>query len=147
MKENLEPTDRVVMGDIGAIPYISGVQVLDTFGLVDTYIAKLPGDFFYEKYDVDYILGEKPGFNEIPPDYIVLMGYLHLKGSENIKYDCYAPERFHHMKAIWRDKRFHKYYELVAEIDNFLIFKRNDLGRGPEPTDEMRRWFAKIKTG
>jgi len=143
MKENLEPADRVAIGDIGAIPYISGVQVLDTFGLVDEYIAKLPGNFFYEQYDINYILGDKPGINETPPDYVVLMGHLRRKGSERLLYQNYAPDKFHYMTALWNDPRFLLRYELVAEIDNFLVFKRKDLGRGPEPTDEMRRWFEK----
>ena len=76
MRAELEPSDRVAIGDIGLIPYVSGVQVLDCFGLADKYFAKLPGDFFYEQFDIDYILGEKQGRNETPPDYIVLMGYL-----------------------------------------------------------------------
>jgi hypothetical protein len=139
MKENLEQTDLVAIGDIGVIPYISGVRVRDCFGLVDKYVAKLPGDFFYEKYDIDYILGEKP-FNDHPPDYIVLMGNLYHRGEDYIIFRP-AADKFLYMIALWDDERFQGDYELIEEIDFFLIFKRRGLERGPGPSEAIKRWY------
>ena len=141
MKRNLEPTDLVAIGDIGAIPYISGVRVLDCFGLTDKYTAKLPGDFFFKKYDIDYILGESP-YNSRKPDYIVLMGHLYHRGQDNIIFHPSA-DKFLYMVALWADQRFHDDYELVDEVDFFLIFKHKDLGRGPEQSEGIKRWYER----
>ncbi len=140
MKAELEPTDRVAIGDIGLIPYISGVQVLDCFGLADEYIAKLPGDFFYERFDIDYILGEKPGHNETPPDYIVLMGYL-VHGGRDFNP---AADKFLYMSALWADSRFHENYELVKRIDFFLVYKHRGLDRGPVADEATKRWYSGV---
>ncbi len=126
LKQNSEPTDLVAIGDIGAIPYISGVQVLDCLGLTDAYIAKLPGDFFYEKCDVDYILGDKPGYEDRQPDFIILQGSLLKAAGGGEVYMPHGSEFSKHMLLLWDDDRFQERYELVYDKDIFLIFKRKD---------------------
>ena len=41
--------DWIVLGDVGAIPYYSGLRVIDLYGLVNPSIAKLPGPALYSE--------------------------------------------------------------------------------------------------
>ena len=123
MKENAQPTDLLAICDIGAIPYISEVQVLDCFGLADKYVAKLPGDFFFEKYDIDYILGDKPGYNERPPDFILLQGYTWAESNGELRYKPRRKITDEYMVVLWDDDRFHQRYELIYSKYFFLIYK------------------------
>ncbi|MEM6993527.1 MAG: hypothetical protein AAF721_23635 [Myxococcota bacterium] len=43
MHEHLPPQTLITVGAAGAVPYASGLQVIDAFGLVDPNIATLPG--------------------------------------------------------------------------------------------------------
>ncbi len=42
MRNNLPPQTLITVGAAGAVPYASGLQVIDAFGLVDPHIARLP---------------------------------------------------------------------------------------------------------
>jgi len=123
MKQNAKPTDLLAIGDIGAIPYISGVKVIDCLGLTDKYIAKLPGNFFYQKADIDYILGDKPGYNETRPDFIILEGFLRQGKDNKIYYEPWSPIFNNYMVLLFNDQRFQERYQLVYQKDFFLVFK------------------------
>lgn len=43
MREHLPPQTLITVGAAGAVPYASGLQIVDAFGLVDPNIAHLPG--------------------------------------------------------------------------------------------------------
>jgi len=55
------PNAQVAVGDIGAIGFWSGREILDIDGLVDSHISHLPG-IFGEKQDSQYILEQNPEF-------------------------------------------------------------------------------------
>jgi len=54
-------TDSLACGDAGALPYYSGLTTIDTLGLNDAHIARLPG-VFNDKYDVEYVLRREPTY-------------------------------------------------------------------------------------
>ena len=43
MREHVPPQTLITVGAAGAVPYASGLQIVDAFGLVDPNIAHLPG--------------------------------------------------------------------------------------------------------
>lgn len=43
MREHIEPQTLISVGAAGAVPYASGLQIVDGYGLVDPKIATLPG--------------------------------------------------------------------------------------------------------
>lgn len=64
LKANSPPNTTVAVGAIGAIPFYSGLRVIDLVGLADTHVARLPGTL-YTKADPPYVLSRSP-------EYIVL---------------------------------------------------------------------------
>lgn len=71
--EHSSPDDLLATGEVGIAPYYSGVRVLDTFGLVDATIARLPGGPG-EKMDTDYVFGREPTFISMKVDNSCLCG-------------------------------------------------------------------------
>lgn len=66
LAQNAEPGAWVALGDAGALPYYSGLRVIDLYGLMNPEIARLPGPALYsEGIDTASILARKP-------DYVVL---------------------------------------------------------------------------
>jgi arabinofuranosyltransferase len=63
LAERSEPTEWIALGDVGALPYYSQLQVIDLYGLVNPDIARLPGPALYsEGIDIQKILEKKPRF-------------------------------------------------------------------------------------
>jgi hypothetical protein len=75
LKEYVKPTDYLVYGNVGVIPYVTGAQIIDPIGIVDPYIASRKGCLiqgarevvsqkysYLSKADPDYIFGRKPKF-------------------------------------------------------------------------------------
>jgi hypothetical protein len=58
---NSAPNAKVAAGDIGAIGFWSGREILDIDGLVDSHIAHLRGTYG-EKQDAQYVLRQEPEF-------------------------------------------------------------------------------------
>jgi len=55
--------DWVALGDVGALPYYSGLRVIDLYGLVNPEIARLPGPAVYsEGIDTAEIVKMKPRY-------------------------------------------------------------------------------------
>ncbi len=65
LKTNSPPRATIAVGDVGAVPFYSGLRVIDTAGLTDAHVARLPGPL-YGKSDSGYVLSQKP-------QYIVLL--------------------------------------------------------------------------
>ena len=77
LKEYASPDDVIAAIDIGAMAYISGLRMIDYFGLIDDHIAQLqPVEYFFEpgfwghssfrlKSDIDYVLRQTPRFIEM----------------------------------------------------------------------------------
>ena len=58
-----EPGDWVALGDVGALPYYSGLNVIDLYGLVNPEIARLPGPALYSQgIDAEAILNRRPQY-------------------------------------------------------------------------------------
>jgi len=51
----------VAISDIGHVAYYADIRVIDTLGLVDTHLARLPGGPAWNT-DLDYVLGRNPDF-------------------------------------------------------------------------------------
>lgn len=63
LAKEADPGDWVALGDVGALPYYSGLQVIDLYGLVNPDIARLPGASLYsEGIDTAAILARKPRY-------------------------------------------------------------------------------------
>jgi hypothetical protein len=56
------PGARVALGDAGAVPFYSGLPVIDLWGLADVTVARLPGEYGDRPGTADYALGERPTF-------------------------------------------------------------------------------------
>lgn len=61
LKGNSPAGATIAVGDIGAIPFYSGLRVIDTAGLADAHVARLPG-VLYSKADSGYVLSQMPQF-------------------------------------------------------------------------------------
>ena len=59
LREHLPPDALVAVGDCGQIPFESGLRTIDTVGLMDRHIARLPGPR-HGKVDLPYVLGRGP---------------------------------------------------------------------------------------
>jgi len=73
LRENSTPGDSIALVDAGVLAYETGLRVIDMIGLNDAHIAHLapqfprglaPGNGF-GKWDVDYVLDEKPTFVQV----------------------------------------------------------------------------------
>ncbi len=61
LKTNSPFNATIAVGDIGAVSFYSGLRVIDTAGLANTHVARLPG-VLYGKADPGYVLSQKPQF-------------------------------------------------------------------------------------
>lgn len=58
-----KPGDTVALMDIGLVGYrCIDQQILDLTGLTDRFIAKSPGGFLDKRYDLNYVLEQRPEF-------------------------------------------------------------------------------------
>jgi len=66
LREDLRPNERIAVGALGAIPYHSGAQVVDLYGLIHPEIAKTrPSDMGegvagHEKANTAWVLSQRP---------------------------------------------------------------------------------------
>jgi hypothetical protein len=94
-------SDVIACGDIGYIGYVTDVdRILDTNGLVDPYLARLPGAAAFET-DPKYVLDQKP-------DYLVVMVHYF---DNNAKVGHSAFDR-----AVMASGRLEKEYSLAVEV-------------------------------
>jgi len=111
LAKNAPPNSSVAVTDAGAIPYYSGLYIIDLVGIVDPVISRKSGKFYY-KTDADYVMRKKPTFIE-----------LHISGSDFI---------YKNPKGTWPgDERivnhpdFRKYYVPITEDPNIdHLYKR-----------------------
>jgi hypothetical protein len=66
------PDDALVaVGDAGAIPFYSGLRIIDLWGLSDATIARLPGEYGRRRGTAEYALGRSPDvfvlWSVVPP--------------------------------------------------------------------------------
>ncbi|HEX9745833.1 MAG TPA: hypothetical protein VGB30_10450 [bacterium] len=107
LRENAESDDYVALGEAGIIPYVGRVRVIDCFGLIDKYIARLPGKMHY-KFDGSYVLSREP-------EYILLLGS-ELNGQFVSKY-MYS-------RSIYSRQEFQEDYYLIHRIGDLNLYKR-----------------------
>lgn len=61
--ERAAPDDWAALGDVGALPYYSGLRVIDLYGLVNPDIARLAGPALYsEGLDAGAVLVRRPRY-------------------------------------------------------------------------------------
>jgi len=61
LASNTPPGTTVAVGDVGAIGYFSGRNILDILGLIDRHIARTPGAL-HLKNDTEYVMEMKPSY-------------------------------------------------------------------------------------
>ncbi len=65
LREHTPPESVVAVSDVGAVGYYSGRRIVDMLGLVNSHIARTPGQL-HRKHDVAYVLARRP-------DYVILV--------------------------------------------------------------------------
>ena len=102
----------IAVGDIGEISYITDFPILDTMGLVNTTIAKLPGGYAQKtgKGYRDYFFESKPRY------------YLTVSKPNN----CHVGV-VNTVIPIMTDARFRKQYQLRKNVSGWCIFERKDM--------------------
>lgn len=109
VRENVaDPDVLMAVADCGVIPYLSGVRVIDTFGLNDPHIAQ-------HGVDADYIFGRNP-------ELIVISS---LERDEAVRSDARLRQRYTPI-AEWVG-----FYPLT-------LLRRNDYTPGAGPAGELR---------
>ncbi len=94
-------SDTIACGDIGYIGYVTGAdRILDTNGLVDPYLASLPGAAGLSS-DPHYVL-------DLKPDYIVVMVH-YFENNAVIGHSAFD-------RAVLETRRFQKEYENAVEV-------------------------------
>jgi arabinofuranosyltransferase len=113
LKENVKPHKVVAVEDCGMIPYYSGLETIDMFGLMDIHLAHLEG-MMHQKFDASYVLHRKP-------DIIVLIRYPEWLNGEPFwqsKVD----------RDLSESTRFRREYALLHRAEGrtrwFLIYER-----------------------
>jgi len=61
MRHELRDPGLLAIGEAGIIPYYTQLPILDLHGLMDPYVARLPGAL-HRKYDGDYVFRRKPKY-------------------------------------------------------------------------------------
>lgn len=61
LRDTRPPGTWLALGDAGAIPFFSGLPVIDLWGLNDAAIARLPGEFGRRQHVADHVLARRPG--------------------------------------------------------------------------------------
>jgi len=106
MAENTDPDASVALGEAGLIPYLSHNVVIDCFGLMDTHIARLPGEL-HRKFDAEYVMGREP-------EYILLLG--------SFDGDSLS-SRFLYCRELYTHPDFRN-YTLDHNVRDLYLFKR-----------------------
>ncbi|MCC5874809.1 MAG: hypothetical protein JJU11_01190 [Candidatus Sumerlaeia bacterium] len=97
------PDDLLAATEAGVLPYYGELRFLDMLGLVDAYIASLPGSM-HEKLDADYVLDRAPKF-------IVLGITITDEGEEG----SWAPDRL-----LLEHPDFHQQYTEIKRWDRHM---------------------------
>lgn len=109
----LPANTKIAVIDAGAIPYYANLPAIDMIGLNDRHISKLPGGFL-QKYDNDYVLGQKPEIIQFHTKYVGRSGWV-------------APtEAFRGTLVLFYTDEFQKWYELDHNSPVIHLFKRRD---------------------
>jgi hypothetical protein len=102
---------KIAVIDAGAIPYYANLPTIDMIGLNDRHISKLPGGFL-QKYDNDYVLGQKPEIIQFHTKYVGRSGWV-------------APtEAFRGSLVLFYTDEFQKWYDRDINAPVPHLFKR-----------------------
>ena len=102
-----EPGDRVALSDVGYVKYYSGVYVIDTLGLTDKHLAKMPGGPAWAT-DVDYVLDKRPLF---------IVSMIRHYGDIELGHTEFD-------RKIAENARFRKEYRLADELEGYKASER-----------------------
>jgi hypothetical protein len=61
MSKHCERDALLATGEAGIVPFYTGMRLLDLHGLMDPYVANLPGSR-HRKFDLHYVLGKRPKY-------------------------------------------------------------------------------------
>lgn len=108
LTKNGSANSTVALGEAGLIPYLTGMRGMDLFGLIDPYLARLPG-LRHQKFDADYVYDSKP-------DFVILGGCK--VWSDKITSD------FEYARALLADNRLAKRYDRAFTYHTFLVYRK-----------------------
>lgn len=145
------PVDtKIAVIDAGAIPYYANLPTVDMIGLNDRHISKLPGGFL-QKYDNDYVLGQKPEIIQFHTKYVGSSGWVAPTEAFRGSLVLFYTDEF--QKWYGRDinspvphlfKRRSKPLEITF-LDSFYDFKLN--GRYDEDNNKLTLEIKKLGDG
>lgn len=100
---------KVVLSDVGYITYYSGIYVIDTLGLTNRRLARVPGGSAWAT-DLDYVFDQKP-------EYIIRMERAYDGGGilGHVAFD----------REVIKDPRFFKEFKEIAAIRGYRATERS----------------------
>lgn len=107
LKQNARSDDLIALGESGLIPYLTELPILDMFGLMDKYLARLPG-VRNDKFDPDYVFQRQPKY--------IVLGGCRFWGAE---VDC----DFLYSRTLLADPRLKQNYDYVYNHHTFLVYR------------------------
>ena len=108
LEKNGSRTDLVALGEAGLIPFLTGQRALDLFGLMDPYLARLPG-LRHQKFDPGYVFDRHPRF--------IVLGGCKI-WSDSISSD------FEYARSLLADPRLTRDYLRAFTHHTFLVYQR-----------------------
>ncbi len=106
LRENGRPSDLIAVNHAGALPYYSGMPVIDMAGLNDRHIARQAGHgLVHTKWDSDYVLSLKPTFVVLntrvyPSDFEYVPGYW--QGETDLAQHPDFRRQYEAVRKVWR---------------------------------------------
>jgi hypothetical protein len=106
MRDELRDPGLLAIGEAGIIPYYTQLPILDLHGLMDPYIARLPGAL-HRKYDGDYVFRRKP-------KYVFLL----VRRADDGK----LTSDHVYAKALLEDRRFSERYSPLRDFGRAILY-------------------------
>ena len=103
LKANAGEGTLVALSDVGYISYYSGIKAIDTLGLVNRHLARLPGAAAFRS-DVEYVLEKEPA--------LLISMIRHYEGGAILGHTAFD-------RDVLKSKQFQEKYELAQEIDGY----------------------------
>lgn len=123
LAQNAKPDDVVAVVDAGAIPYYSRLPTIDMVGLNNYHIAKQPGGFMW-KYDVEYVLAQKPTYIQ-----------MHIVPSVNGKGQVVVD--FIGAFKLYYHPEFQRWYDPVSDVPWTQLYRRRETPRSQTFVDRF----------
>lgn len=108
LTDNGSKGDLVALGEAGLIPYLTEMRGLDLFGLIDPYLARLPG-LRHQKFDANYVFEKEPAF--------IVLGGCKIWSDE-------VTSDFEYARTLLADPRLLEKYDRAFAYHTFLVYRK-----------------------